>query len=538
MLAFPNSELTAQFPFKGLYQTQVTFQGFERAPGREQDTRARRRLSLLSGLELRRRLDDEDYDLSEGLRGRCLAVHTAMGARTGVAVLCCVLALSVAEQQEQKQPSDQLGAATVTSSGSDLTGAASQGHGGHGGEKFFMYAHQPDKKQYEFGFKRGNDYHTIERYEKGGPHHNFKAKVRWEDSKGGYGEHYWDYNHAPKHHDDHHDDHHGGGGGHHDDHHGGGGGYHDDHHGGGGGYHGDHHGGGGGHHDDHHGGGGGYHDDHHGDGGYHDSHNDHGGYHSQPVPDFAPALASSSSPKVVGEREGRAYTPSAQHRRRPKATSAGNKVGVEKVSGLEEKEPRKEVAPRKNKNGRKKYGFINERRSFEYSRTFDRDGEEPEKKGAQEAVESLSARASGFDQTPDLSNTKLYPRSSASSSTPSSYSSPPLSSDSKKVSESKKFSARLPSSSPQRAFNNRRFKRPRHRSSSISTTTSFPLPLPSPPPQRKKPEESTTSPSPSSPAPSPSPSISPSGLAFDMETGRVYDEQAGVWYSLVPVTEP
>ncbi|XP_063600020.1 triple functional domain protein-like [Penaeus indicus] len=442
-----------------------------------------------------------------------------MGASTVVAVLCCVLALSVAEsqleQQKQKQPSDQLGAATVTSSGSDLTGAATQGHGGHGGEKFFMYAHQPDKKQYEFGFKRGNDYHTIERYEKGGPHHNFKAKVRWEDSKGGYGEHYWDYNHAPKYHDDHHDDHHGGGGGYHDDHHGGGGGYHDDHHGGGGGYH----------------------DDHHGDGGYHDGHNDHGGYHSQPVPDFAPALASSSSPKVVGEREGRSYTPSAHPRRRPKATSAGNKVGVDKASGLEEKEPRKEVVPRKNKNGRKKYGFFNERRSFEYSRTFGRDGKQPEKKGSQGAVESPSARASGFDQTPDLSDTKFYPRSSASSSSPSSYSSL-LSPDSKKVSESKKFSARLPSSSPQRAFNNRRFKRPRHRSSSISTTTSSPLPLPSPPPQRKKPEESTTSPSPASPASSPSPSISPSGLAFDMETGRVYDEEAGVWYSLVPVTEP
>ncbi|XP_037799917.1 uncharacterized protein LOC119594917 [Penaeus monodon] len=449
-----------------------------------------------------------------------LPQHTAMGARTGIAaVLCCVLALSVAdsqpEQQKQKPPSDQLGAATVTSSGSDLTGAATQGHGGHGGEKFFMYAHQPDKKQYEFGFKRGNDYHTIERYEKGGPHHNFKAKVRWEDSKGGYGEHYWDYNHAPKYHDDHHDDHHGGDGGYHDDHHGGGDGYHDDHHGGGGGYHDDHHGGG---------------------GGYHDGHDDHGGYHSQPVPDFAPALASSSSPKVVGEREGRSYPPSAHHRRRSKATSAGNKVGVEKASGLEEKEPRKEVVPRKNKNGRKKYGFFNERRSFEYSRTFGRDDEEPEKKGAQKAAESLSAPASGFDQTPEISDTKFFPRSSASPS--SSYSSPLLSSDSKKVSESKKFSARLPSSSPRRTYSNRRLKRPRHRSSSISTTTSSPIPLPSPPPQRKKPEESTTSPSPSSPASSPSPSISPSGLAFDLETGRVYDEEAGVWYSLVPIAEP
>lgn len=39
------------------------------------------------------------------------------------------------------------------------------------------YAHQPDKKQYEFGFKRGNNYHNMERYEKAGPNHDFKTKV-------------------------------------------------------------------------------------------------------------------------------------------------------------------------------------------------------------------------------------------------------------------------------------------------------------------------------------------------------------------------
>ncbi|ROT78405.1 hypothetical protein C7M84_002883 [Penaeus vannamei] len=313
------------------------------------------------------------------------------------------------------------GAATVTSSGSDLAGAATQGHGGHGGEKFFMYAHQPDKKQYEFGFKRGNDYHTIERYEKGGPHHNFKAKAR---SVGKIARAatasitgttttprntitfllplpslpFFSPSGRPPRRTrraDYHDDHHGG--------------YHDDHH-----------------------------DDHHG--GYHDDHNDHGGYHSQPVPDFAPALASSSSPKVVGEREGRSYTPTAHHRRRSKATAAGNKVGVEKASGLEEKEPRKEVVPRKNKNGRKNYGFFNERRSFEYTRTFGRDGKKPQEKGGKEAIESSSAfpRASGFDQTPDLSDTKFYPRSSASSSS-SSHSSPLLSSGSRAVSESRVY---------------------------------------------------------------------------------------------------
>ena len=39
------------------------------------------------------------------------------------------------------------------------------------------YAHQPAHKHYEFGFKRGNDKHVVERYEKGGPHHDFKSKV-------------------------------------------------------------------------------------------------------------------------------------------------------------------------------------------------------------------------------------------------------------------------------------------------------------------------------------------------------------------------
>ncbi|XP_042868949.1 uncharacterized protein LOC122251252 [Penaeus japonicus] len=443
--------------------------------------------------------------------------HTAMEARAAFAVLWCVLTLAAAdpqpEQQKQKQAADQIGAATVTSSGSDLAAAATHGHGGHGGEKFFMYAHQPDKKQYEFGFKRGNDHHTIERYEKGGPHHNFKAKVRWEDSKGGYGEHYWDYNHAPKYHDDHHDDHHGG---YHDDH-------HDDHHGG---YHDDHH-------DDHHG----------GHGGYHDDHNDHGGYHSHPIPDFAPAVASSSSAKVVDKREGRSYTPSDQHRRRSKVTSPRNKVGVEKDSGLDEKE-KKEVVPRKKDNGRKKYGFFNERRSFEYSRTFDEDDVEPKKNGEEEAVESPSDfhHVSDFNQNP---GEKFYPRSSPASSS-SSYSSPLVSSSSRKVSESKKFSAKSPSS-PRRAFNRQPFKRPRHRSSSssfssynrssVSTTTSSPIPLPSPPPQRKPEEPTTSSPTSSASSSSP-PSLSPSGLAFDLETGRVYDEESGVWYSLVPLSGP
>lgn len=65
---------------------------------------------------------------------------------------------------------------------------------------------------WDFGYRRGNPYHTIERYEHGkGPH--FKTKVKWSD-KNGYGVHVWDYNH-----DDHHS-HHYGGGHHEDSHHG------------------------------------------------------------------------------------------------------------------------------------------------------------------------------------------------------------------------------------------------------------------------------------------------------------------------------
>lgn len=88
----------------------------------------------------------------------------------------------------------------------------------------------PAKKEYSFGYRKGNDYHYIERDEKG-KDHTFKTRVKWADKKGGYGEHIWDYNHAPKYgHDDGHGKSHG-----HDDSHGkshGGGGYsHDDGHG-------------------------------------------------------------------------------------------------------------------------------------------------------------------------------------------------------------------------------------------------------------------------------------------------------------------
>lgn len=86
--------------------------------------------------------------------------------------------------------------------------------GSYGGGNNYQYASVPHYGKYEFGYKRGNPYHFQERHEVGNGH-NFKTKVRWGDKYGGYGEQYYDYNHADKGYGGH-----GGHGGH------GGGGYH------------------------------------------------------------------------------------------------------------------------------------------------------------------------------------------------------------------------------------------------------------------------------------------------------------------------
>ncbi|XP_046392080.1 uncharacterized protein LOC124160293 isoform X1 [Ischnura elegans] len=79
------------------------------------------------------------------------------------------------------------------SKASESFGAASIGANG----KYFQYAHQPEHDHYEHGHRRGNEHHFQERYEKAAPHDGlFKTKVRWGDKHGGYGEHYYDYNHG------------------------------------------------------------------------------------------------------------------------------------------------------------------------------------------------------------------------------------------------------------------------------------------------------------------------------------------------------
>jgi len=61
---------------------------------------------------------------------------------------------------------------------------------------YFQYINVPAPKEYEFGFNRGNPDHFVSRYEQS-KDHRFRTRVRWGDSYGSYGEHYYEYNHGP-----------------------------------------------------------------------------------------------------------------------------------------------------------------------------------------------------------------------------------------------------------------------------------------------------------------------------------------------------
>merc|ERR1712029_92896 len=61
---------------------------------------------------------------------------------------------------------------------------------------YFQYVNVPAHKEYEFGWNRGNPEHYISRYEQS-KDHRFRTRVRWGDNYGGYGEHYYEYNHGP-----------------------------------------------------------------------------------------------------------------------------------------------------------------------------------------------------------------------------------------------------------------------------------------------------------------------------------------------------
>ncbi|XP_046980333.1 uncharacterized protein LOC124545452 isoform X2 [Schistocerca americana] len=124
-------------------------------------------------------------------------------------VLCCAAVvpcvLAKMEEGAGKRVAKQIHTkAAVVDSENDHnaaeTGFGGGGVGGHG--KYFQYQHNPEHDHYEFGYRRGNEHHFQERYEKALPHAgHFKTKARWGDKHGGYGEHYWDYNHAGHHED-------------------------------------------------------------------------------------------------------------------------------------------------------------------------------------------------------------------------------------------------------------------------------------------------------------------------------------------------
>merc|ERR1711860_333911 len=63
-------------------------------------------------------------------------------------------------------------------------------------EGYFQYANVPSPHEYEFGYNRGNPAHYTSRYEQG-KDGRFRTKVKWADAYSGYGEHYYEYNHAP-----------------------------------------------------------------------------------------------------------------------------------------------------------------------------------------------------------------------------------------------------------------------------------------------------------------------------------------------------
>ncbi|XP_043241787.1 uncharacterized protein LOC122391686 [Amphibalanus amphitrite] len=62
---------------------------------------------------------------------------------------------------------------------------------------YFQYLNVKAPKEYEHGYKRGNEYHNRDHYQQN-KDHRFRAKVGWNDKSGGSGEHYFEYNHAPK----------------------------------------------------------------------------------------------------------------------------------------------------------------------------------------------------------------------------------------------------------------------------------------------------------------------------------------------------
>ncbi|XP_040575523.1 uncharacterized protein [Lepeophtheirus salmonis] len=77
------------------------------------------------------------------------------------------------------------------------------GEGGYDKDNYFQYINVPKEKVFEWGYRRGDDPNHFREEYLSQNHHSFKAKVKWGDKYGGYGEHFYDYNHGPKYGDDH-----------------------------------------------------------------------------------------------------------------------------------------------------------------------------------------------------------------------------------------------------------------------------------------------------------------------------------------------
>ncbi|XP_057368413.1 DNA-directed RNA polymerase II subunit rpb1-like [Daphnia carinata] len=63
------------------------------------------------------------------------------------------------------------------------------------GSAYFQYASAPSQSEYEYGYNLGNPFHRRNLFHQT-KDHRFRTKLMWDDSVGGTGEHYWEFNHG------------------------------------------------------------------------------------------------------------------------------------------------------------------------------------------------------------------------------------------------------------------------------------------------------------------------------------------------------
>merc|ERR1712045_253638 len=113
------------------------------------------------------------------------------------AVICTAYAFPRPQQRERPQEIAfaQGPGQYAQESGQYAQARADPGYGKQP-DGYFQYVNVPAHKEYEFGWNRGHPNHYISRYEQS-KDHRFRTRVRWGDDYGGYGEHYYEYNHGP-----------------------------------------------------------------------------------------------------------------------------------------------------------------------------------------------------------------------------------------------------------------------------------------------------------------------------------------------------